>query len=385
MILAVLVCSFYWFFIYRPKINQAEASRQKDKHLEQYLQTRIESQQLSLNKNDDVFGDDNLVKILFIGLDSRVGVNNGHCDAIQFMEIDRQKREIKITAVPRGTYAPLPKGAYLPSDYYVSNSCGLVSLEYGVEQIEKILGQKADYLVVVGFSETMGILRELNFPTISTMRWLRNRQSYAIGEPQRARNHSNFIKYVLVNHLEKITSKFSWPWQYLIYKIVQTDLSFGQAQKLLKTVHDFNLKKNPTKVILQMKPAFLVEDIIYDPDNVDSYLQKMIEPIKNKLNKDDYSDLDLRIIQENLLKEIENKKNDQEFLRWSLENNLWLQIENEKKREEIHYEIISRNLNFIEEKEDRKKILADYILEMSNRGLADYETKGKLLLAKEIE
>ncbi|MFA6536985.1 MAG: hypothetical protein WCT18_01150 [Patescibacteria group bacterium] len=385
ILLAIVIVGGLLFFVfdYWPKMTEAKILRGKKNKIEQFLKVRREQQQI-LTEDSDIFGSDDLAKILFIGIDSRVGVNNGHCDAIQFLEINRRDKTVKITAVPRGTYVPLPQGNYLPTDYYVSNSCGLVSLEYGVEQIEKILGAKADYLVVVGFSETMGILREMKFPTVSTMRWLRNRQSYAIGEPQRARNHSNFIKYVLTNYLAKSYDKLSWPWQYLIYRIVQTDLTFGQAQKLLQEVVGFDLQASQQNVILQMKPTFAVEDIIYNPDNVDDYLVRMIEPIKKNLSKEDYSDLDIQVIQENLQKLTDEKKKDPEFLRWALANNLWLQIEDAEKREIAHYNIISGYLNIERESENKKQILADYIMEMENRQLTDYIEKGKQLLEKEL-
>jgi hypothetical protein len=44
----------------------------------------------------------------------------------------------------------------------------------------------------------LGILRNLKLPTTDTLRWLRHRQGYAIGEPQRAHNHSTFLKQLIL-------------------------------------------------------------------------------------------------------------------------------------------------------------------------------------------
>ncbi|PIR99002.1 hypothetical protein COT87_01740, partial [Candidatus Collierbacteria bacterium CG10_big_fil_rev_8_21_14_0_10_44_9] len=76
-----------------------------------------------------------------------------------------------------------------------------------VKQIERILGKQADYLAIVGFSQTLGILRNLQLPAVDTLRWLRHRQSYAVGEPQRAHNHSTFIKQMTIKYLSDDVSK----------------------------------------------------------------------------------------------------------------------------------------------------------------------------------
>ena len=201
VIIAVSVIAGTVHFVseYNERSEQRELKQQQQQKVEQLIDSRRDVQ--LKGEKEDPFGDDDVVRVLLIGLDSRAGQEFGHCDAIQMFEVNRANNTIRITAVPRGTYAPLPGTGHLATDYYVSKACEVGGLEYGVEQIEKILGRKADYVVMVGFSEAMGVFRFLKLPATETLQWLRHRQGYAVGEPQRARNHSNFLKQMLIKYI----------------------------------------------------------------------------------------------------------------------------------------------------------------------------------------
>jgi hypothetical protein len=359
----------------------------------------------------DPFGDDQIVRILLIGLDSRVGQNFAHCDAIQFIEINLKKDTVQITAVPRGTYAPLPLGDHLPSDYYVSKSCEVGGLTYGVEQVERIVGQKADYLVMVGFSQTMGLLQKLDLPADSTLRWLRHRQGYAIGEPQRAHNHSSFIKQQLLDKLPDKKSFIDTALYYLMYNLVDTDLSFSQVNEIVESLIDIDIKNHPDKVILEMKPAYkLVEvnrledenelpeddtaekeytkvyyeldDIKYDQETVDVYLKQMIDPIKGWLNPDDYSEISDEEAQARVIKLIEVGLSDDDLLLWLYENKTWYQVDDQSQRLKYHYQIVSKYLDQIDDQGEQEGIITDFILEMEYLGEGDYVEQGKELLSE---
>ena len=334
----------------------------------------------------DLFGEDGVVRILFIGLDSRVGQESGHCDAIQLISIDTNSTgTIAITAVPRGTYSPLPPGKGTTStDYYVSNACGLGGLDYGINQIEKILGVKADYLVVVGFSETMGILRYLHLPTTETLQWLRNRHGYAIGEPQRAHNHSTFIKQMLINFVPTEKTKLDTALQYLMYNLIKTDLSFAETQKILDAVSVMDIVNHPEKIQLSMRPLYSVQDISYDPENIAENLEQTLGPISHLLSKDDYSDVSEETLQANLLNIIEKNKDNPEFVSWAYENNLWLQIEDNGQSLAAQFDLLTAYLLLLPNDLERQPVLADYILEMENRGETVWQIKGKDLLVQRI-
>lgn len=338
------------------------------------------------NNVTDPFGEDKIVKILLIGLDSRAGQAQGHCDVIQFVTIDKAKDSVTITAVPRGTYSQLPSGKGTTStDYYVSNACGLGGLEYGIEQIEKILGERADYLVVVGFSETLGILRNLNLPTIESLQWLRQRHVYAIGEPQRAHNHSTFLKYLLLNFIPKENSSIDKVLQYITYKTVNTDLSFTEAEVLLESLSSMDLDNNPDKIQLVMRPAYIVQDIKYIPENLKEYLDSASGTLRTILSSSTYSDMSLAETQTKLLNIIESRKTDPDFIAWAIKNNLWLQIEDKEKRLTAQFDFLEKYGSIASSTEEYNNLISDYVLEMENRGEVVWLKKGRELLVKKFD
>jgi anionic cell wall polymer biosynthesis LytR-Cps2A-Psr (LCP) family protein len=388
IILVILVFGLGAWFAAREIIlhKSTAAEREKievlNKEVEQVLASRRD--ELKNNEPADPFGKDDTARVLLIGLDKRIGETQGHCDAIQLITIDRKKQEVTITAVPRGTYSPLPPGGnYLPSDYYVSKSCAIGGLEYGITQIEKILGQKADYLVVVGFSDVLGIFRDLNLPTTETLEWLRQRQGYAIGEPQRAHNHSTFIKQMLVKFVPKESSGIDTALEYIIYKIVKTDLSFSDAQSLADSLSAMDLANHQERVHLTMRPAYAVQDIPYAEENINDYLHTMLDPIKDRLIEGDYSGATEEEMQTKILETIDEKKDDQNFVLWAFLNNLWLQIEDKDKRLAIQYDILKKYLPLISE-EERGNVISDYILEMEYYGEKKWADAGRALLTKEV-
>lgn len=361
--------------------------RAQEEAIERVLSARRAKMEKDVNTTSDPFGEDGTVRILLLGLDKRVGQTNGHCDVIQMVSIDKVKEHVTITAVPRGTYSPLPPGAgTTSSDYYVSNACAFGGIEYGITQIEKIVGYTADYVVIVGFSETLGILRSLRLPTTETLQWLRQRHVYQIGEPQRAHNHSTFIKKMLIDYIPDEPSKIDTVLHYIIYKIVQTDLTFDEAETIVRELSRIQLAHHPDNISLTMRPAHTVADIPYIPSELNEYLEKTMDPIKNRLSRDDYSGNDTEAIQEQLRTMIIEKKDDPAFIAWAFENNLWLQIENETERLSFQYECIERYLATRPEIDfsQRKTLISDYILEMEHGGFTEWVERGKKLLAQEI-
>ena len=92
------------------------------------------------------------INILVLGLDARKANQNPHCDAIHMFSLDLEQWNMTITSVPRGTYSYIPPGNYPANEYYLANACAFAGLPYGIEQIEKVIGIKSDYVVSVGFS-----------------------------------------------------------------------------------------------------------------------------------------------------------------------------------------------------------------------------------------
>ncbi len=419
IILLLLVAIVGWFLV-RGIINYKRNvfEREQKQLIEQQITDLIHERKLNnINEDEDPFGDDNLIKILLIGIDSRAGDTSGHCDAIQLLEIHREQKYINITALPRGTYVPLPGSGYKPGDYYVSNSCGLVSIEYGIEQMEKILGKKADYVAMVGFSEALGIFRDLKLPTTQTLQWLRNRHGFAIGEPQRAHNHSTFIKQMLIKYLGDQENKINTAWQYLIYKAINTDLSFQQTQTIVSAIEQMDLQNNSGRIKTFVKPhpfekitinadtipseqtdeenneeqkepeqkLVKIYDIEYDEENLSDQLDKLTIQDPNRLTEGDYSGLSAKEVQGILLNNILDNLGTPDYDKWAFENNVWLQLDDEKTREEIHYKILTSYINLFADLQLKQAIISDYIIEMETREEPTWLAKGKQLLADSLK
>lgn len=385
----IITCFTFWLIAGSISRYQANAdARAFLKTQNETIENILTARRLNISEEKliDPFDESGVVKILLIGLDNRVGQEAGHCDAIQLISINTNDNGlINITAVPRGTYSPLPSGkGTMPTDYYISNACGLGGLEYGIEQIEKILGVKSDYLVVVGFSETMGILRYLHLPTTETLQWLRNRHGYAIGEPQRAHNHSTFIKQMLIKFVPIKQTKIDMGLQYLIYNLIKTDLSFEQTQKIIDTISVMDIANHPEKIQLAMRPFHLVQDITYDAENITEYLTETLGPITHLLSQDDYSDVSKETVQTSLLSVIEKNKDNPEFITWAYQNNFWLQIDDNEQRLTVQFDLLNSYLPLLLSDSDRQSILTDYILEMENRGESIWQDRGKDLLMQTL-
>lgn len=365
-----------------------DTARAEAEAREEAIERVLGARRTKLDKDvvGDPFGDDGIVRVLLLGLDKRVGDTTGHCDVIQMVTIDTNTDQITITAVPRGTYAPLPPGKGVTStDYYVSNACGLGGIEYGITQIEKILGQKADYLVIVGFSETLGILRNLKLPTTETLQWLRQRHVYQIGEPQRAHNHSTFLKEMIIKYAGDEASRLDKALHYVIYKTIQTDLSFEEVEVLVAQLATMGIADRPDDIILAMRPPYIVADIPYIPEQLGAYLDQTSGTLKNYLSKKDYSGASKDAVQEALLTMIAEKKTDKEFVIWAFENNLWLQIEDEASRLEVQFEFLEAYVTHETDLVKNKEYVSDYILEMEHGGYTEWVERGRALLVREID
>lgn len=377
-----------WFGVRTLGIWQkSEAELAASERLHGQIETVIDARRASIENEEetDLFDDLGSVRILFLGLDTRTAQKTGHCDAIQFIEINSQQQTVHITAVPRGTYAPLPGSGHVPGDYYLSNACEIGGLEYGIAQIEQVLGQKADYVVMIGFSEALGAFRVLKLPTTETLQWLRMRQGYGVGEPQRAYNHSTFLKQMLVKFTPTTITPAETAWEYLLYKFVKTDLSFGQSRRLVRALSEMDFGVHPERITLQMKPSYQVTDIAYDAESLDAYLSSIIEPVAKSIPEGAYTGVTESEAQQRLMDAINTGLSDQSFVERAFEAQLWMQIEDTSARESVHFALLSGYVQSRSQAEEKQTLLADYIIEMETFGQPDWATSARALLASLVD
>jgi anionic cell wall polymer biosynthesis LytR-Cps2A-Psr (LCP) family protein len=299
------------------------------------------------------------INILLLGLDSRIGDTNPRCDAIHIFTIDPLGKQITITSIPRGT--PLTY-AGLQEDTIIANACHTYGKDFAIAQIEKIAGIKVDYVVKVGFSQTLGVLRTLGLPTTPTLQFLRNRK-YAIGDNQRSRNQAQFLKDQIVSHLKYIRT-LPKPVQYVAYKTLDTDLDFDLASAILKTVDELGITSDASRITLVSKP------------NLSPYIKELHLEQTDLSDTSWMNDVEYKTYQNEISTYIENliiragirlssdPTSAHKLIEVPFTQKLWLQIENEQKRNQYHFDILKLYVSSSNNIQQETAKVLDFISEM---------------------
>ncbi len=333
---------------------------------------------------DVSFGSDNEINILAIGLDSRKEGIEQHCDSIHMVTLRLDDWSIKITSVPRGTTATLPPGrTYLSTDYYLANACAFGGLNYGIRQIEQIVGVRADYVATVGFSQALGIFRTIGLPTTDTLAFLRHRRSYQIGDPQRSHNQSVFMKDTALRLLSD--DGLSTPLLHILYSFVDTDLDFKSAQALYTAYRAAEL--NEDDIVLDIKPHYDVVDMHFDPSNADVQVQALIDFLKGKVSSEDLSLRTLDDVQRELEEYMRGALASEEEIAHVVEEQLWEQLEDNDVRQELHFRFLARYLEtlVITDQPAAEQMASDYVLEMEYLGETYWADLGRNMLASLVD
>ncbi len=333
-----------------------------------------------LSPGDVPFGDTSTMNILVLGIDSRKEGKEQHCDAIHMVSINIRDWTVFVTSVPRGTYAYIPPGTWQENEYYLANACAFAGLEYGVEQIERIVGVQADYVVRVGFSQTIGILRALELPTTESLQWLRHRQSYAIGDPQRSQNQAVFMKDVAL----RILAGNGIPdvLFHVLYSFVETDMDYATAKTLYDGLIVHQIVERPDDIVLEMKPHFDVQEIHFDPEHAEAQIAALVAKLQGRLSRFDLSNKTLAEIQADLVEYLQEEIASGDDIAAIVDEELWLQVEDAGMRESLQYECIElyTRVLYRSDRDAAIQRVADYILEKQTQGLIVWEQQGRSLL-----
>lgn len=334
-----------------------------------------------LTAPDQVFGAEDEINILTLGIDSRKEGGEQHCDAIHLITLNVEQWTVRITSVPRGTYSALPAGkTYRDTDYYVANACAFGGLDYGIAQIEKITGVRADYVATVGFSQALGMFRTMGLPTTETLQWLRHRQSYAIGDPQRSQNQATFMKDIALQLLSG--DGISTPLLYLLYTFLDTDLTFAQTHALYLAYIASGIGENPDRITFDMKPYYDTEIYHFDALHADAQIAALLKTLDGRLSSEDLSHRSLDEIQVMLVDYLYDALGKKAEVAHVYHEQLWRQVENEAIREELHYRFLERYVREMRDtdREGAIRAVTDYVLEMQFFGQKEWETRGKNLM-----
>lgn len=371
-----MVTTFLWFrtvplsvSAVTPRVNSA-------------VDTVLSARKAAALQYDDVpFGDDQTINVLVLGLDSRKEGIEQHCDSIHMVSVNTKDWTVLVTSVPRGTYAYIPPGTYADNEYYLANACAFAGLDYGVEQIEHIVGVRADYVVTAGFSQVLGILRALELPTTEGLQWLRARQSYKIGDPQRSENQAVFLKDVAL----KLLDGDGVPdiMFHLLYSFVDTDMSESTAKALYDGLLLHGIANRPNDIALTMKPHYDVQELHFDPANASKQIDDLLAKLEGRLSRFDLANRTIDDVQNDLVAYLESVLAGKTgHVGDVVDQQLWLQVEDEGARESLEYRFIeayATSLNATDH-DGAVQFVADYILEQQTLGSLVWETKGRTLL-----
>lgn len=383
--------------------------------------------------------DQQTIRVLLLGLDARVAGASPHCDAIHLFSIDTEKWTVDVTSVPRGTYAYIPKErldwerldreaarkklsegwgkpdpaavidptappaaspppvpltdaladeiidqAFISQESYLANACAFMGLEYGIDKIEKVLGVKKDYLVTVGFSQTVGILRLLGLPGAEALQWLRHRQSYALGDPQRSHNQAVFMKDLVLGHADRFANPLSVPFARIAYSFARTDMGFDVAYALLQALIASDLAAHPERITLTMRPAYPAAEYHFDPNEPLKGLTAFYANVAKRLPRDDYAGATLAQVQSALVATIEERLASDERVDDLLDKAIWLQVEDGGERERLHFALIERTARSLAQEgrtDEAVDLVAGFVLEKDTLGLEGPARDGRALLS----
>jgi anionic cell wall polymer biosynthesis LytR-Cps2A-Psr (LCP) family protein len=333
----------------------------------------------ALSLEDVPFGDASTINVLVLGIDSRKEGKERHCDAIHMVSVNVQDWTVLVTSVPRGTYAYIPPGTWADNEYYLANACAFAGLDYGVEQIERIVGVQADYVATVGFSQTLGILRALDMPTTESLQWLRHRQSYSIGDPQRSQNQAVFMKDVALKLLDNGIPDILF---HVLYSFVDTDMEYATAKTLFDGLRVHGITNRQDDIVLDMKPHFDVKEIHFDPENAEAQVAALVAKLQGRLSRFDLSNRTLEEIQADLVAYLEAELASGDNISSIVEDELWLQVEEASTREALHYQFVELRARELKasDRDAAIQLIADYILEKQTEGMLVWEQKGRSLL-----
>lgn len=382
--------------------------------------------------------DSGTIRVLLLGLDARKEDQEPHCDAIHLFAIDTTRWTVAITSVPRGTYAYIPKEkldwekldkeaalkkldeppikppedgvgpvpvsepaklpapltpaqrdelverAFISQESYLANACAFMGLDYGVKKIEGVLGTNVDYRVTVGFSQTMGVLRLLGLPATEGLQWLRHRQSYAIGEPQRSRNQATFMKDLVVAHIDRFKDPVAVPLARVFYSFVDTDVDFDTAYALLRALIASDISTHPERITLSMKPPYPTVERHFDPQHPLSDLEGFYASLAKRLPEKDYSGATTDDVRSELLAYLYGRLASAQPVDDLVEKEIWLQVEDEVQREHMHFALVERAAHALSDGGDAEGALdlaTAFVIEKETLGLDASERQGRELLA----
>lgn len=228
------------------------------------------------------------VTICITGVDSRLGVNQRHADANHILRIWLETGFIEVFSVPRGT--PIQAGFKSKSLNYLANLRSNKGREAYLAAMSKLTGVgKIDYWVEFGFSQAMGVIELLGFKdnAVQTLRVLRTRKAYAIGDYQRCYNQGQFIRQMLLRHFTSSSTMLNGVTLRGALNLVETNMKYDVAKNIVEQLQKSRFPQSDRSVTVAMKPHGRMQLREFDLSNEDAVLA-LNKSVDKKLVKTGY-------------------------------------------------------------------------------------------------
>ncbi|MAT40077.1 MAG: hypothetical protein CL946_10790 [Ectothiorhodospiraceae bacterium] len=156
------------------------------------VDSALQNEMRMLSDMPPVGGD--VIHIVVVGVDSRLGDRGARADAIHLLTINPDSAVIDIASIPRGTYCDLGFPDSLRQNKITyARMRGRKAFQ---RHLERITGKRPIYYYIeAGFSQVMGILELLGYSDpVATLQFLRTRKAFYLGDIQRSYNQGMFVR-----------------------------------------------------------------------------------------------------------------------------------------------------------------------------------------------
>lgn len=197
-----------------------------------------------------------VINIAVTGLDTRMGSGCNHADANHIIRVWLDSGKIEIISVPRGTFVKAGFSDTSGLNYLANVRAGKGRERY-LKEIAKLCSiPKVDYYIEFGFSQALGLLELLGFKgnSVQTLRLLRSRQAFGLGDYQRSFNQGEFIRQMILSKYKTITDM---PGDLAVRAgllLVDTDLTYGIVNDIIDKLNKSGFPKSESDISHFLKP-----------------------------------------------------------------------------------------------------------------------------------
>ncbi|OGU15403.1 MAG: hypothetical protein A2X61_15930 [Ignavibacteria bacterium GWB2_35_12] len=270
-IISVITLTFISLFIYisffsnnTPKAGQSKI-----------LKENVRNDSMSFKELDRLFSatndgrldtSTNVINIAVTGLDTRMGSGCNHADANHLLRIFLDSCKIEIISIPRGTFV---KSGFADTSglNYLANLRAGKGRERYLKEIAKICSiPKIDYYVEFGFSQALGLFELLGFKenSVQTLRLLRSRQTFGLGDYQRSFNQGEFIRQMILSKYKTITGMPGGLAVRAGLLLVDTDLSYGIVKDIVEKLNKSGFPRSEADISHYLKPKMKYDFHCFD-------------------------------------------------------------------------------------------------------------------------